>query len=319
MAGLGDASDLKAAWDGYWRSGHTESCPGEQASLAPLAALWSGFFSRFPDGARLLDLATGGGAVVRLALQAAEAEGKRFLIDGVDVADVSKIRSGLSCGLSVVHLASGVDAGALPFPEASFDGVSSQFGVEYAELASACREAVRVMRPGARGLFVLHHHDSAITSAATARLAAYRAVFANDDAYSAARTAFELYGRRASRVQILDAEGKFRRAVRDLEVRLRPDAAYGTAREIVAFLDDLSKSPQIFQPADALKRIAVAEREVSSWTLRQQAQIDSALDRADVEQVSGWLSEAGARPQTPAVVAHDGEILAWQCAFEKRD
>lgn len=319
MGGSADAGDLKAAWSGYWRAGHAESCPGEEASLAPLAVVWSGFFSTIRDGARLLDIATGGGWVVRLALAAAEAHKKSFTIDGIDMADLSRVRSTLTPGRSVVRLASGVDAGALPFPEASFDGVCSQFGVEYANVSLACREAVRVMRPGARGLFVIHHRDSAITSAAIARLAAYRAVFANDDAYDAGRKVFELYARRASQVQILDAEGKLRRAVRDLEARLRTDAAYGTAREIVAFLNDISKSPQIFQPADALKRIAVAEREVSGWALRQQAQIDSARDGAGIEQVSRWLSEAGAWPQPHAVIAQDGKVLAWQCTFEKRE
>ena len=319
MGGSADARDLQAAWSGYWRAGHTESCPGEEASLAPLVAVWRGFFSAFCDGAKLLDIATGGASVVRLALQTAEADGKSFAIDGIDVADLSKVRSALNPGRSVVRLASGVDAGALPFPDACFDGVCSQFGVEYADVPAACREAVRVMRAGARGLFVIHHRESAITSAAVARLAAYRAVFANDDAYRAGRKVFELYARRAPGVQILDAEGKFRRAVRDLEARLRTDAAYGTAHEIVAFLNDISKSPQIFQPADALKRIAVAEREVSGWALRQQAQIDSARDSTGIGQVSRWLSEAGASPQPPVLIAHDGEVLAWQCAFEKRD
>jgi ubiquinone/menaquinone biosynthesis C-methylase UbiE len=319
MGGSANARDLKAAWSGYWGAGHTESCPGEGASLAPLAAVWRGFFSTFRDGARLLDIATGGGFVVRLALEAAEADGKSFAIDGIDMADLSKVRGALNSRRSVVRLASGVDAGALPFADASFDGVCSQFGVEYTDVSSACHEAVRVMRPAARGLFVIHHRDSAITSAAIARVAAYRAVFANGDAYGAGRKVFELYARRAPRVQILDAEGKFRRAVRDLEARVRTDTAYGTAGEIVAFLSDIAKSPQIFQPADALKRIAVAEREVSGWALRQQAQIESALDGAGIGQVSHWLSEAGAWPQPPAVIAHDGEVLAWQCAFEKRD
>lgn len=45
----------------------------------------------------------------------------------------------------------GADVAALPFPDASFDGVVSRYSAHHwPDIAAACREAARVVRPGGR-------------------------------------------------------------------------------------------------------------------------------------------------------------------------
>jgi hypothetical protein len=55
--------ETKSAWTEYWKTGHFESLPEDRAAglLVAFDAAWKEFFLGFPDGARLLDLATGGG------------------------------------------------------------------------------------------------------------------------------------------------------------------------------------------------------------------------------------------------------------------
>jgi hypothetical protein len=79
---------------------------------------------------------------------------------------------------------------SMPFPEKVFGAVVSQFGFEYSELDAAAREMARVVEPGAKLSFLVHHADSAIVATNRVRLAvltgflapAMRGAFCNGDA-----------------------------------------------------------------------------------------------------------------------------------------
>ncbi len=59
---------------------------------------------------------------------------------------------------------------SLPFPDRRFGAAVSQFGYEYSQIAPAAREMARVVAPGARISFLVHHADSAIVAATRSRL-----------------------------------------------------------------------------------------------------------------------------------------------------
>ena len=82
-----ESPEMQSAWTEYWKTGHFESLPEDRAAgrLGSLDSAWTKFFSGLSDGAKLLDLATGGGDVVRRAL----ALGRNFTITGVALADLS--------------------------------------------------------------------------------------------------------------------------------------------------------------------------------------------------------------------------------------
>ena len=67
---------------------------------------------------------------------------------------------------------------SLPFAARSFGAVVSQFGYEYSHTAQTAREIDRVLAPGAKLSFVIHHAESAIVLATRARLNAIRAFLA---------------------------------------------------------------------------------------------------------------------------------------------
>ena len=59
-----------------------------------------------------------------------------------------------------VAFTGGVSVAQLPFSDAKFDAVISQFGIEYADLQFAIPEALRVLRPGGLLGFLMHHEAS---------------------------------------------------------------------------------------------------------------------------------------------------------------
>jgi SAM-dependent methyltransferase len=106
-------------------------------------------------GVRVLDLASGVGDP---AIPIAEAIGAAGHVTGTDVgpgmiafaAELAKARNLRNIEFRVA------DVEALPFPDNSFDVVSSRFGVMFfVDQAKAFRECLRVLKPGGRVSFVV--------------------------------------------------------------------------------------------------------------------------------------------------------------------
>lgn len=304
--------DHQSAWTRFWNNGFTECLPGDRAAghLVALDDAWKQFFLSLQDGARLLDLATGGGDVVRRA----HALSRRFSITGVDLADLSVVGT----TLSGVQLVGNTDLSRLPFADATFDAVTSQFGIEYAELAAATREAVRVLAPGGRGCFVLHHADSPTTGGVARSLAASCAVFPDGSAFQAARALFQLRERAAADADMARAESELRGAVQDLQSRLRSGPEYGPPAKAVALLANLLRAPASIPAQEALRRIDNAEQQIEASNLRRTAQLHAALNRDGVQGLASCLAEAGAAVDPATELRFPrGEVMAWKLAFRK--
>ncbi|QLC25494.1 methyltransferase domain-containing protein [Parasphingopyxis algicola] len=173
--------DTADAWSAYWtQMGDAGGClPGAPPAVeAELARTWSQFARGFDRGSRLIDLACGTGAVMRSLLRG---NGDLDLV-GVDYAALPKSRS------KKIRLIGGTDIANLPFDDGHFDGLTSQFGVEYADIEACAPEMACVAKPGARFQFVIHHADSPIVGQNRRRHAALSAI-AGSAIFDMARTA----------------------------------------------------------------------------------------------------------------------------------
>ena len=312
------AGEVGASWTHYWAGGHSASfsADGEGFDSAPF---WLEFFATLTNGASVLDLATGGGHVVRLALAAAAKADRAYEIHGVDLANIGALRRAFGpSGRSTLRLTGRCDLAKLPFDAEAFDAVTSQFGIEYADTSAAAREAVRVLKPAGRGLFLLHHAESAITQAAAGRLRAHRAVLPDDSAFRHGERVFTILSSGTPRLAAVTEVTKFQSAVQAALGRLTPDARLSNTAEIVYFLADVARAPDRYNPHDALRRLLAAEEEARHWLLRQQALIDAALDAQGVRTLAQTLEAAGAqvRAREPFRDA-SGTLLAWVLGFHK--
>jgi ubiquinone/menaquinone biosynthesis C-methylase UbiE len=162
-------------WEVYYRGGAIASCPmgpGTSYTLE-LRDLWIEFFSSLGDGARVLDLGTGNGAIPLLAREAAVATGRQLEVHGADLAAIDPARhvpNGARLFEGVTFHA-GMPSERLGFEAASLDAVTGQYALEYSDTAKSLAEVRRVLRPGGRALFVLHHDQSALIRNARESLA----------------------------------------------------------------------------------------------------------------------------------------------------
>ena len=155
------------AWSIFWdETGLEGRCyvPGDV--LGPLDEQWAHFAAKLPFGASVIDLGCGAGIVGRNLL------GHRgdLQITGIDSARVPAPTH------PQIKVLSSVSMETLPFDDNSFDAAVSQFGIEYGKIVETAPELERVLKPGARFCFVVHHRDSETVGEGSARRQALRAL-----------------------------------------------------------------------------------------------------------------------------------------------
>jgi SAM-dependent methyltransferase len=151
----------KAVWSRYWSHGIAHSCGGTYGNRydGAIAQFWRAHFEALPAGGRMLDIATGNGAVPRLMLDSAA---DTVACDAVDLAQPEPQWIGELAPQqrARVRFHGQQAAESLPFPDASFDLVTSQYGLEYTDLARSVPELRRVLRAGGKVCLLTHHADS---------------------------------------------------------------------------------------------------------------------------------------------------------------
>lgn len=156
-----------AAWSDFWaaNAGAPQGgcLPQRWAAIEDAQAdAWRAFIAALPEGAKVLDLATGDGRVLGW-MHAARGD---LDLTGIDLApDLPAPPAGTTTR-------GGIAMESLPFGDGEFAAVVSQFGFEYGDVAAVAGEIARVLaRGGSVGLMV-HRGDGPILEHNLARRAA---------------------------------------------------------------------------------------------------------------------------------------------------
>lgn len=266
--------DETAAWTQFWqgRAEGSEHRYRDPALGAVISAHWQRYFSdRFSDGGaiNLIDLACGEGEVLRFAER--EAMSSKALKLSAFCADIAPGAVALAAqSLKTTPVAPTVaDGGRLPFADAVFDCVVSQYGLEYAGL-DAFNEAGRVVGPAGSFHALVHCKGGLVEQSCSAVAELLGAVLGSRlfDALSRYATVIP----QAARGEAEGAEAEacvatLREALEQGEVAVRP-ASPGPARDHIArLLGDcrtLAGRLGAYSPDD-----------VAAWITGQQADIEA--------------------------------------------
>lgn len=276
---------------------------------------WASFYAAFQDGGRVIDLATGGGQVARLGHAAAEAAGRSLEIVGVDYADLGPSEGEVAPGL---RLMGNVPLERLPFPDGFFDGATSQFGIEYADTRSAVSEVARVLKPGGRARFLMHHVDSAVSRSTAAQAAAHDRAMPDDSLIQKARRAFTAHLKRLPPATIRAAEDGFREALGRAVERLEASDAFEPVRYHLDYLSDLGRGFSRYEPKSALARLDVFEAGVAAWRHRHRNQMKVALDQGGLDSFLHRAAGKGLRTLEAAAEQDSrGALVAWRVDLQR--
>lgn len=156
---------MNSHWSDYWEQGHLTSF-GESFSsnyTGVLNEIWTLRFAELADNFKVLDLATGNGALPLMVSDYLKNRSVEGEVIGVDLAKIKTDINAFNLADNLnVKLLSNIDCSELPFEDGQFELVMSQFGIEYADLKKAIPEALRVLQSKGRLALVMHHENSLI-------------------------------------------------------------------------------------------------------------------------------------------------------------
>jgi SAM-dependent methyltransferase len=164
-----------AHWSDYWACGYVTSLPQDFSGNydGEISAFWEGRFADLPAAAQMLDVCTGNGAVALLAAAWSKASQANLAITALDAAELDPgaflaRHPGASALVSTVRFVGGTPLETCTLPEAGFDLVTSQYGIEYCALDAAAAQVARLLKPGGRFAMLAHAADSAMVAVMSA-------------------------------------------------------------------------------------------------------------------------------------------------------
>lgn len=271
-------------WERYWAAGGFGPASGCLPGAAPdidaaQKTVWTDFVKPLRRGARVLDLATGDG-VVLARMRASRPDLKLIGVDSSPA--LPRAPKGIA-------LRPGVVMESLPFADASFDAISSQFGFEYGDTGRIAVEVARVSRPAGRLAIIVHDADGPIVAHNSARRDALG--WALDTWLDRARSLVA-----ARRVAAIETPSLFREAPAEAR-RLFPDqsAAHEVTSAILQTLDLGRRAP----PAQSLEVLGTLEARARNEIGRIDQLCLAARDSVGIERMAGDLRDAGFEIEQP--------------------
>lgn len=314
--------DRREAWNQVWAGGVLQACAGSWHGNygGEIRKFWQGELGSIEPQHRLLDLATGNGALPALLLELA---GPAWACPEVHAVDLAEPRPPWLQALPIaqrerLHFHAGVALEALPFPAHHFDRVFSQFGFEYAERDAAVRELVRVLVPGGRVRLVCHHAGSLLAEVARSEREDLDWILSASDLPAALVAVLPQARKRAQTAAAAAARQRLNAALRALEMRAStrkvPDPLYETAERVLS----LVRNAVAAGPQDDEAMLEALLRDLARQRLRVDELLSHALDADDVDRLTQSLAGFGLEPEQRRLLREGSELLAWGLGFRGR-
>lgn len=314
---VSEATDSAASWTRYWQSGFQDTCFFADRAFA-VDQFWQDLFSGLDSRARIVDLATGNGAVALKAATFGRIHSKAFVISGVDYATIApaKLSSADAELLASIEFISDTDIRNLPFSASSIHCLTSQFGFEYANVDEAIAEAVRVLVSGGQARFLMHAKDGAVHKASATRLRRAQGLLQKgqlmmqlDDLARALKSGSK------SRVHktLHRIEAKVASLQRKYSAVPKDDLVWQISRES----HNISTAVSRVSGADIVARIADIRVEVTAYTQRLHAMLRASRSAKSMDELCEKARIVGFASATYTPFLVDQSQVGWVFAARK--
>jgi len=288
------SANLQASnsWDTYWQGiSKGGALNSDGISHPAIREFWISLF----EGAKqdyvhpkVLDVASGNGAVVEFALAVLSSEKSEIVALDASAAAIASINKRLPAVKGIVS-----DACSIPIETASFDMVSSQFGLEYAG-RNAIVEAARLVAKSGQLAVLLHIHNGSIykecqqSFEAIKRLRKCQFIPLTTSMFDAGFKAVqgiksESYSKAAK---------EYAPAVRELEAIMK---AYGrgvasnTISGLYADVRQMHQRIQRYDPVDVFNWLKKMDSEIDAYSDRMSSMLKASVNESDFRQINSEL------------------------------
>ena len=294
-------------WNDYWHFDRLSSFDdvGQTNYGEEIAAGWKRFFDSLPDGASILDLCTGNGAIAVMAAEASRRAGKEFRVVAVDAADVNPYRyvTKHRDALAAIEFRPATPIERLPWPAASFDAVVSQYGIEYSDLSLSISELSRVVAPAGTARLFLHAAEGAVVQRSRQVIPEIDFLLHEVDLAGKAQNCLRAVAAiERSMSPSASAQSAARESLDAFEKALQATSRRMATAVDRAMLHDAGKMLTLLyqrrRQYDVAQAIGIVEEIRTEWRNhrgRLVAQIEAAVTRRQRSELAGRLERSGAR------------------------
>jgi SAM-dependent methyltransferase len=302
-------------WSQFWRQGHiTTFGPALPENYdGMLREFWTEQFSRADSGTRILDIATGNGALATMAAKVSEEHDLGLLIHASDIAEINPAlnNEALSKLRQQITFLSNTPCHKQPFPDHNFEMITSQFGFEYSDVPATLEEILRLLADGGRFIAIAHHGESNIIQGARDEL----------QVYHAALKEFDVFGRLAQFFATLEDTPGSADQRRPLGERLNEavnglNKTHGSspcAQQILGAITHLAKGANAASGPQRMNAVKAAHLDFSMAQHRLLDMVAAGLDEDDVALLRDSATAVGF---TEVLVeeyrVEDSSLAGWQ-------
>ena len=317
-----ESNDLEQ-WSRFWQQGFITTFGAKQANNydGVVRNFWVDHFLELPAGTRILDIATGNGAIATLAAEVGDKYDKNFFVAATDLAAINSeiiVDSETSRLREKICFHSHTPCERQPFEDAYFDFVSSQFGFEYSNIELTIREIRRVLAPGGKFISIAHHVDSRLIKSSRDELDVYHSALDELDLFGNFREYLAALGDPNGSPQKL---ARAMRLARPLSQRINtvmdsfrqrhPDDECG--REIVNAISHLARSARNTNKAKLFAAVRAAEQEFQFARARIRDMIGASLGEEQIDTLAQTARVAGFESvRFQEFYGEDGGLAGWQ-------
>lgn len=317
-----DTPQAGESWDTYWQgTGDVGAFTNGGVSHPAIRAFWIEFFNRMKQSStnpRILDVASGNGAVIECALEAFNDMPNDLSSLDVSEAAIANIHERFPTVKGIVS-----DARSVPAETASFDIVTSQYGIEYAG-KDAILEAARLVADNGLLVLLMHCESGFIHQECQQSLdAIVRAQKSNF-----VPIAIEMFDAGFKAIQGADRQAydqaakNLAPAIAEFESIMRQhgtDVAGNTISSLYNDVGQIHQRMQHYEPKDVLAWLNKMKEELSAYEKRMSAMDACAISDEGFEQIKVALSAKGFSMETAdKLFAPDNEKpMAWVLVAQK--
>ncbi|MFK8016382.1 MAG: class I SAM-dependent methyltransferase [Gammaproteobacteria bacterium] len=319
-----------ARWDAYWQHGFLTSCADafDGNYGGSIARFWHDQFAALEREAVVLDVCTGNGAVAALAAQHGLDHDLALRVVGVDLAAIEPSRALASQTelLERIEFFPRTSAAATPLDDACVALACGQYALEYTPLKDTVRELARVIRPGGRARFILHHSDSVILRTTAGELAHRPLLTGSDTLLDAAEALAQCVAQAttpaARQALAHDPHAEAcRQRLNDLAATVTQRARSSEQPEILHIALNYAKngySATLSQSFEAGRTILDRGRaEIDANFARLDDLSAAALDASGIEALRSDFARQGFDVAPARPFEHEGSLIGWTLSADR--
>lgn len=316
------SNDL-AHWSSFWRQGFITTFGASKPNNyeGVVRKFWREKFVDLPVEARILDIATGNGAIATIAAGVSRDFQKNFFVAATDLAEIANKLAADTEDLELrksICFHSHTPCEEQPFDDGCFDFASSQFGFEYSNTDLTTQEMRRVLVPGGQFIAISHHVDSELIKAAGAELGVYRYALDELDLFARVRKYMgaigDLSGSPKKLAKALQKAKPYSKDVNegmDLFRQRHPDDE--CSRDIVGAINSLAQGARQVTREQRLAAVDAATDDFRFARARLQDMVDAALGEDQIDQLRMTANAVGFESVfCLRLYAEDDGLAGWQ-------